>query len=117
MDFDAVLVQVQQQLESERRVAYRILKRRFQLDDEDIEYIKADLIDAKQMAVDEDGKVLVWTGGEPSEEMPAQTTNSAVAEPLAFAPSLQLKREAPVHEFSQKEGLPPQLRYTAALGF
>ena len=101
MDFDAVLVQVQQQLESERRVAYRILKRRFQLDDEDIEDIKADLIDAKQMAVDEDGKVLVWTGGEPSEEMPAQTTNSAVAEPLAFAPSLQLKREAPVGERRQ----------------
>ena len=25
--------------------------------------------------------------------------------------------EALIHEFSQKEGLPPQLRYTAALGF
>ena len=32
MDFDAVLVQVRQQLESEQRIAYRILKRRFQLD-------------------------------------------------------------------------------------
>jgi hypothetical protein len=41
-------------------VAYRVLKRRFALDDEYIEDLKADLIDAKRLAADEDGKVLVW---------------------------------------------------------
>jgi class 3 adenylate cyclase len=46
-------------------VAYRALKRRFTLDDEYLEDLKADLIDAKRVAVDEDGKVLVWTGASP----------------------------------------------------
>ena len=62
MDFDEVLSQVREQLESEQRIAYRILKRRFKLDDEDIEDIKADLIKAKRVAIDEDGEVLVWAG-------------------------------------------------------
>jgi hypothetical protein len=35
------------------------LKRRLQLDDETLD----DFIDAKKLAVDEDGRVLVWTGG------------------------------------------------------
>ena len=34
MDYDAVLAQVVTLLQQERRVAYRILKRRLQLDDE-----------------------------------------------------------------------------------
>src|SRR5713101_5899255 len=68
MTFDEVLVQVRELLEREGRVAYRILKRRFELDDEDLQDLKADLIDAKRVAVDEEGKVLVWTGGMAKEE-------------------------------------------------
>jgi class 3 adenylate cyclase len=60
--FDEILVQVRELLEREGRVAYRVLKRRFELSDEDIEDIEADLIDAKRLATDEDGKVLVWAG-------------------------------------------------------
>jgi class 3 adenylate cyclase len=62
MTFDEVLAQVMELLQREGRVAYRALKRRFTLDDEYLEDLKADLIDAKRVAVDEDGKVLVWTG-------------------------------------------------------
>ena len=61
--FDEILIQVLALLQRDERVAYRVLKRRFALDDEYIEDLKADLIDAKRLAVDEDGKVLVWTGG------------------------------------------------------
>jgi hypothetical protein len=50
-------------LQQEQRVAYRVLKRRLQLDDETLEDLKDDLIYAKKLAVDEDGRVLVWTGG------------------------------------------------------
>jgi class 3 adenylate cyclase len=64
MTFDEVLVQIIALLQREGRVAYRALKRRFDLDDEYIEDLKAELIDAKRMAVDEDGKVLVWTDKE-----------------------------------------------------
>ncbi len=63
MDYDAVLAQVVTLLQQEQRVAYRVLKRRLQLDDELLEDLKDDLIYAKKLAVDEDGRVLVWTGG------------------------------------------------------
>src|ERR1700757_186339 len=62
MTFDEVLAQVREQLQREGRIAYRILKRRFALSDDDLEDLKADLIDAKRLAADEEGKVLVWTG-------------------------------------------------------
>src|SRR5215470_1730872 len=63
MTFEETLAQVRELLEREGRVAYRVLKRRFSIDDEYIEDLKADLIDAKRVAIDEDGKVLVWVGG------------------------------------------------------
>ena len=63
MDYDAVLAQVLALLQQEQRVAYRVLKRRFQLDDEILEDLKDDVIYAKKLAVDEEGRVLVWTGG------------------------------------------------------
>ncbi len=63
MDFDEVLDKVVELLQREQRVSYRALKRRFDLDEEYIEDLKAELIDAKELAVDKDGKVLVWTGG------------------------------------------------------
>ena len=62
MTFDEVLAQVRELLQREGRAAYRILKRRFELSDDDLEDLKADLIDAKRVAVDEEGKVLVWVG-------------------------------------------------------
>src|SRR4029450_368989 len=62
MDHDALLAQVVTLLQQEQRVAYRVLKRRLQLDDELLEDLKDDLIYAKKLAVDEDGRVLVWVG-------------------------------------------------------
>ncbi len=62
MTFDEALTQVTELLQREGRVSYRALKRRFALDDEYIEDLKAELIDAKHLAVDEEGKVLVWVG-------------------------------------------------------
>lgn len=65
MKFDEILTQVRLLLEQEGRVSYRALKRRFEVDDEYLEDLKAELIDAKRFAVDEDGKVLVWVGAAP----------------------------------------------------
>jgi class 3 adenylate cyclase/predicted ATPase len=62
MTFEEILVEARALLEREGRIAYRILKRRFDLSDDDLEDLKADLIDAKRVAVDEEGKVLVWNG-------------------------------------------------------
>src|SRR5713226_7696976 len=66
MTFDETLAQVLELLQREGRVSYRALKIRFSLDDEYLEGLKAELITAKHLAVDEEGKVLVWRG-EPGE--------------------------------------------------
>jgi class 3 adenylate cyclase len=62
MTFDEILTQVLELLRREGRVSYRALKRRFDLDEDYLEDLKAEIIQAKKLAVDEDGAVLVWTG-------------------------------------------------------
>src|SRR5713101_5653823 len=62
MTFDEVLDQVLELLQREKRVSYRALKRRFDLDDEYLEDLKDEMIKAKRLAMDEEGSVLVWTG-------------------------------------------------------
>ena len=61
MTFDEVLTQVRDLLQREGRVSYRALKLRFNIDDDYIAGIKDELIYAKRVAVDEDGKVLATT--------------------------------------------------------
>src|SRR5262249_38981324 len=62
MEFAEVLAQVIDLLAREKRLAYRALKLRFHLDDEYLEGLKEEIIDAKRLAVDEEGRVLVWIG-------------------------------------------------------
>jgi class 3 adenylate cyclase/predicted ATPase len=78
MTFDEVLEQVRELLQRKGRVAYRALKRRFQLDDEYLEDLKAELIDAEHVACDEDGKVLVWVGNSSLESEQVQGPKSKV---------------------------------------
>jgi class 3 adenylate cyclase/predicted ATPase len=62
MDFDALLAQVRDLLQRQGRVSYRALKVRFNLDDAYLEALKDELIYAQHVALDEDDRVLVWTG-------------------------------------------------------
>ncbi len=62
MTFDELLAQVVKLLQHQGRVSYGALKRRFALDDDYLQDLKDELIDAQQVAVDEEGKVLVWVG-------------------------------------------------------
>jgi class 3 adenylate cyclase len=73
MTFDEVLAQVLDLLQRERRISYRALKRRFSLDDEYLEDLKSEIIDAKQLAIDENGTVLVWTGSQASPKTPPES--------------------------------------------
>src|SRR5215471_14392971 len=61
MTFDEILEQVIVLLQHQKRVAYGALKRRFNLDDAYLADLKDELIYARQIAVDEDNRVLVWT--------------------------------------------------------
>src|SRR5262249_35034819 len=62
MTFDDVLEQVVTLLKLQGRVSYRALKMRFNLDDEYLDVLKEELIDAQRIATDEDGRILVWVG-------------------------------------------------------
>ena len=71
MTFDEIFTQVVALLQREKRVSYRALKRRFDLDDEYLEDLKDEMIKAKRLAIDEEGSVLVWTGD--AQTVPAQS--------------------------------------------
>src|SRR5262247_839558 len=62
MTFDEILEQVIALLKRQGRVSYPALKIRFSLDDEYLEALKAEIIEAQQLATDENGRVLVWAG-------------------------------------------------------
>src|SRR5262245_52532759 len=84
MTYDEVLAQVLELLRRDKRVAYRVLKRRFALDDEYVEDLKADLIKAKRLANDEHGEVLVWVGGPATTSAPSSTSPQS---PRTYTPS------------------------------
>jgi class 3 adenylate cyclase/tetratricopeptide (TPR) repeat protein len=63
MTFEELLDQAIALLQRRGRLTYRALKRQFNLDDDYLEDLKAELIQGQRLAVDEDGAVLVWTGG------------------------------------------------------
>jgi hypothetical protein len=73
MTFDEILTQVLDLLQRERRLSYRAIKVRFGLDDGHIEALKDEIIEAKQLAIDERGRVLVWTGDPAATPPPAAT--------------------------------------------
>jgi class 3 adenylate cyclase len=78
MGFYEILDQVVDLLRHRGRVTYRALKREFQVDDAFLEDLKAEIIIAQRLAVDEQGAVLVWAG------------EAGIAPaPQADAPSLQ----------------------------
>jgi TOMM system kinase/cyclase fusion protein len=62
MGFYEILDQVVDLLRRRGRVTYRALKREFQVDDAFLEDLKAEIITAQRLAVDEQGEVLVWVG-------------------------------------------------------
>jgi hypothetical protein len=85
MTFDEILAQVLDLLQRERRLSYRAIKVRFGLDDDHLEALKDEIIAAKQLAVDEKGRVLVWTGA-PASAPPLATTPTPARVPVAAIP-------------------------------
>src|SRR5229473_2833454 len=86
MDYEAVLAQVLDLLQREKRLSYRVLKRRLGVDDDELEDLKEDLIYAKKLAVDEAGRVLVWTGSAAAEPLPAPPGQAPDQAPLTYTP-------------------------------
>ena len=62
MTFEEILDHAIAMLQRRGRLTYGTLKRQFQLDDAALEDLKNELIEGQRLAVDEEGRVLVWTG-------------------------------------------------------
>jgi class 3 adenylate cyclase len=60
--FDEVLEQALEMLRRRGRVSYRALKLQFQLDDDLLELLKDEIVEVHQLARDQEGKMLVWSG-------------------------------------------------------
>jgi TOMM system kinase/cyclase fusion protein len=97
MDFYDVLAHVIELLRREGRVSYRALKRQFDLDDAYLEDLKDELLYAKRLAVDEEGKVLVWIGdtqtalaSDVRQDAPAESASPPPTPPIAEAERRQL---------------------------
>ena len=100
MTFDEILEQVIALLKRQGRVSYPAIKIRFSIDDEYLEALKAEIIEAQQLATDENGRVLVWVGNtaEPS---------AAASQPAQPTPQAPLQQDQPA-----KLELPPTTSQT-----
>ena len=72
MTFEDILDAAMAMLQRRGRLTYGALRRQFNLDEAYLEDLKAELIEGQRLAVDEDGKVLVWTGTPPTAEPDAR---------------------------------------------
>src|SRR5215468_945870 len=87
MTFDDILDQAIAMLQRRKRLSYRALKRQFDLDDAYLEDLKLELIKVQQLAVDQDGEMLVWTGE-------AETKSVFISSP--FAPQEIPQQDQPI---------------------
>ena len=86
MTFEEIVDQALAMLQRRGRVAYRTLKRQFNLDDDALDDLKVELIEAQQVAIDEDGKVLVWTGDVAAPPLPVSAPAAVRARPPDVGP-------------------------------
>jgi hypothetical protein len=87
MDFFERLAITKWMLQREGRISYAALKREFGLDDDTLENLRYELIVGQRLAADEDGEVLVWTGGDESSASPSPAFSEAQSvPPLELAP-------------------------------
>jgi class 3 adenylate cyclase/predicted ATPase len=93
MTFEEILDQAIAMLQRRGRVTYRTLRLQFQLDEEQLEALKEALLDAERLAVDEEGRVLVWAGPPASppttsaSQGATQTNGPDQAPPVADVPA------------------------------
>jgi predicted ATPase/class 3 adenylate cyclase len=87
MTFEEILDHAIALLQRRGRLTYRTLKLHFQLDDEHLEALKEELMYGQRLAVDEDDRVLVWTG-DTGTTPPAPTAQAGTPArmPLAYTP-------------------------------
>jgi class 3 adenylate cyclase len=85
MDVFAAIEQVTALLQKHGRVSYRSIQYQFQLDIEGLEVLTEELVEVRKLAVDENGKVLVWVGAAPVSSSEFQVSSSPQP-PIFYTP-------------------------------
>src|SRR5262249_50852795 len=73
-------------LQREGRLRYRSLKREFDLDDQALEDLKEELIEGQRVAIDEEGKVIVWVGDGEATSAPTSPPQPQSQLPVSYTP-------------------------------
>src|SRR5919108_4793792 len=105
MTFEELLDQAIDMLRRRGRVTYRALKLQFQLDDETLDVLKDELLYGQQLAVDEEGRVLVWRrppaantpsfapqGAPPDQALPMDNVPATAAIHVAHVPAAERRQ-------------------------
>jgi tetratricopeptide (TPR) repeat protein len=106
--FKEVLAHVIDWLQQDQRLSYRALKRQFALDDDYLEDLKVELIEVRQVALDQGGKILVWRG------TAAAAVPTAPPQPVPLTYYTALAMQAAVKQYAaevqRSHGVPVQIR-------
>jgi class 3 adenylate cyclase len=94
--FDDVLEQALEMLRRRGRVSYRALKVQFQLDDDLLALLRDEIVEVHQLARDQEGKMLVWTGDTETPVSPASLSSLPAPPPAASAPPEAERRQLTV---------------------
>ena len=84
--FEEILTQAIAMLQRLGRVSYRALKVQFQLDDDLLELLKDEIVEVHQLARDQEGKMLVWTGDTTTAALSRPSTPDQEHAPLTYTP-------------------------------
>ena len=98
MTFEEILDQATAMLQRRGRVSYRTLTLQFHLTEESLAALKEELIEVHRLAVDHDGRMLVWAGE---------------ARTASVAPAPQPPPQALQHEDQLAQVAPPATRHSA----
>src|SRR5215813_14318777 len=86
MKFSEVVAQTLAWLQREGRVSYRALRLEFDLTEDVLDALKEELIEVKELAVDKDGKMLMWKGAEGTPTPPRSAPASSQL-PVRYTPA------------------------------
>src|SRR5215470_18365963 len=99
MTFDDILEQALEMLQRRGRVSYRALQVQFQLDDDLLKLLTDEIVEVHQFARNQEGKMLVWTGG--TGEVPSLTP------PMPQPPLLPARLDVSPAQGEGSPALPP----------
>jgi len=90
--FDDVLEQALEMLRRRGRVSYRALQVQFQLDDDLLALLRDEIVEVHQLARDQEGKMLVWTGETATPGSPAVPASMPAPPPAAASPEAERRQ-------------------------